>query len=255
MYGKKSISQSLLDAVNSVTHADVQEGWDEMMKDVKARSGPQPNGGAGIKLGTRYGGGKQKDDEREKETERLEKKKMKKEDMYFKDRLIESLKGNQHKIDKNKNNKIDAQDFKILRAQQKEEVEQTDEAMSHQASTTMKHIANPSPALKKAAKDIKPGIAGYRDRIDMLKAGGVKEESGEVKNSKGLTVDTLAGPKKAPKGFEKDNEHTSAKVPLKTEGKRPDLDTVPFITNQPQTPKERLRSALGKVKSEMKKSW
>jgi hypothetical protein len=47
---------------------------------------------------------------------------------------------------------------------------------SHQSKTTMKHIPNASPALKKAAKDIKPGIAGYRDRIDMLKAGGVKEE-------------------------------------------------------------------------------
>jgi hypothetical protein len=57
-----------------------------------------------------------------------------------------------------------------------EEVEQQDEAMSHQAATTMKHIPNPSPALKKAAKDIKPGVGGYRDRIDMLKAGGVKEE-------------------------------------------------------------------------------
>lgn len=57
-----------------------------------------------------------------------------------------------------------------------EEAEQTDEAMSHQAATTMKHIPNASPALKKAAKDIKPGIAGYQDRVAMLKAGGVKEE-------------------------------------------------------------------------------
>jgi len=48
------------------------------------------------------------------------------------------------------------------------------EAMSHQAKTTMKHIPNPSPALKKAAKIIKPGIAGIGDRFDMLKAGGVK---------------------------------------------------------------------------------
>ena len=51
------------------------------------------------------------------------------------------------------------------------------EAMSPQAKTTMKHIPNPSPALKKAAKDIKPGIAGFRDRIATLKAGGVKEET------------------------------------------------------------------------------
>ena len=48
---------------------------------------------------------------------------------------------------------------------------------SHQSKTTMKHIPNASPALKKAAKDIKPGVAGYRDRIAMLKAGGVKEEA------------------------------------------------------------------------------
>jgi hypothetical protein len=60
--------------------------------------------------------------------------------------------------------------------------------MSHQAATTMKHIPNPSPALKKAAKDIKPGIAGYRDRIDMLKAGGVKEE---IENLDELSKTTL----------------------------------------------------------------
>lgn len=65
----------------------------------------------------------------------------------------------------------------------KEEVEEVGEATSHQAATTMKHIPNPSPALKKAAKDIKPGIAGYRDRADMLKAGGVQEETDTPGNS------------------------------------------------------------------------
>jgi hypothetical protein len=54
------------------------------------------------------------------------------------------------------------------------------EAMSDQAKTTMKHIPNASPALKKAAKDIKPGIAGIRDRFDMLDAGGVKREEVEI---------------------------------------------------------------------------
>jgi hypothetical protein len=51
---------------------------------------------------------------------------------------------------------------------------------SHQSKTTMKHIPNASPALKKAAKDIKPGIAGIRDRFDMLDAGGVKREEVEI---------------------------------------------------------------------------
>ena len=52
---------------------------------------------------------------------------------------------------------------------------------SHQSKTTMKHIPNASPALKKAAKDIKPGIAGIGDRFAMLRAGGVKGGPGGVK--------------------------------------------------------------------------
>lgn len=49
----------------------LQEGWDDMMKASKERSGPQPSGGAGIKQGTRYGGGRQKDEpEHEQEDEK-----------------------------------------------------------------------------------------------------------------------------------------------------------------------------------------
>jgi len=193
------------------------------------------------------------------------------------DVMKEELKGNQHKIDANKNNKIDAQDFKILRGEKKapfeggkekpetvtdksgakhgpmskardlarralrkedveqidelskdtlksyqqkasahvdkhlglgnfgrskpadndsksisrlpnraagyvragekirkEETEQVDEAistksMSHQAKTTIKHVDNPGVQDRMDAHDIKPGISGYRDRIDYLK--------------------------------------------------------------------------------------
>ena len=38
------------------------EGWDDMLKAAKAKSGPQPNGGSGVKQGTRYGGSKSKMD-------------------------------------------------------------------------------------------------------------------------------------------------------------------------------------------------
>lgn len=72
--------------------------------------------------------------------------------------------------------------------------EQVDEAMSHQAKTTMKHVKNATPGEKKAAKDIKPGIAGYRDRVAMLKSaearGGLKEEE---------TVTEGSGPKEKQK--------------------------------------------------------
>jgi hypothetical protein len=45
----------------------IEEGWDDMMKSVNARSGPQPSGGSGVKHGTRYGGSKQVDTEDEVE--------------------------------------------------------------------------------------------------------------------------------------------------------------------------------------------
>ena len=54
----------------------------------------------------------------------------------------------------------------------KEEVEQADEAMSHQAATTMKHIKpgtlRQNYGDKKDAANIKPGISGVSDRLAML---------------------------------------------------------------------------------------
>jgi hypothetical protein len=67
-----------------------------------------------------------------------------------------------------------------------EEVETVDEAESHQSKTTMKHINNPNAAEKKAAKDIKPGIKGVRDRLAMLDAA---KKRGALKNEE---VDLLS---------------------------------------------------------------
>ena len=46
--------------------AEVKEGWQDMLDDVKKRAAPQPNGGAGMKQGSRYGGSKQKDEPEDK---------------------------------------------------------------------------------------------------------------------------------------------------------------------------------------------
>lgn len=111
----------------------------------------------------------------------------------------EALKGGQVKLDKNKNGKLDSDDFKKLRSGVKEGSKTCNETpagkmcpvhgmkecgmyeTSHQEKTTMKHVKNPTPGEKKAAKDIKPGVAGYKDRIDMLKSaeadGRLKKES------------------------------------------------------------------------------
>ena len=52
----------------------VEEGWDDMLKAVKAKQGPQPSGGSGVKQGSRYGGSKQKDkpEQDEKKTQKEE---------------------------------------------------------------------------------------------------------------------------------------------------------------------------------------
>lgn len=49
---------------------------------------------------------------------------------------------------------------------------------THQEKTTMKHVKNPTAGEKKAAKDIKPGVAGYKDRVAMLKSA---EKDGRLK--------------------------------------------------------------------------
>lgn len=65
-----------------------------------------------------------------------------------------------------------------------EEVEPVEEAESHQAKTTMKHIKNPTQGEKDASKKMKRGIAGYRDRIAMLHSakarGALKKEDVEL---------------------------------------------------------------------------
>lgn len=47
----------------------VEEGWDDMLKDVKSKMGTQPNGGSGVKKGKRYGGADQKNDSGEEKKE------------------------------------------------------------------------------------------------------------------------------------------------------------------------------------------
>ena len=54
----------------------VEEGWDDMLKAVKDRAGPQPSGGSGKKAGKRYGGSAQKEkpeqDDKKKVKEEVE---------------------------------------------------------------------------------------------------------------------------------------------------------------------------------------
>jgi hypothetical protein len=181
--------------------ADVKEGWQDMLDDVKKRAAPQPNGGAGMKQGSRYGGSKQKDEPEKKEVkedigqigeasyingvkQNPESKVWKLTSMSHADAVAKHGKENVRHADavNRSGDKTGKKHVEVL-SKLGEDVDinaingvkmsNVDES-SHQAKTTMKHIPNASPELKKAAKDIKPGIAGFRDRVAMLKAGGVK---------------------------------------------------------------------------------
>jgi hypothetical protein len=210
-----------------------------------------------------------------------------KEDTEFKDKLIEALKGKQHKIDKNKNNKIDAQDFAILRKEELEELEEkqmTDDEMNKR---------------EKIVKSMKKGFAGFRQRYgkdaksvmyatatkQAMKEDTVEEEI----DPKVRTKDTLKGQERTAQSDDvgPDSNGRSTKVkfrggPMKeevkksdipaflrkargdkpltvadakagskdsisskenlakargvSEGKGPESDTVPFVTNAEQPP-------------------
>ena len=65
-----------------------------------------------------------------------------------------------------------------------------DEEASHQEKTTMKHVnaskasSKVKAAIAKDAPNIKPGVAGYKDRADALDAAGIKRDSIKENNFK-----------------------------------------------------------------------
>ena len=96
--------------------------------------------------------------------------------------VVHKTSGKELKIQASALDKYKAMGYKLM-----EEVKDVEEAESHQSKTTMKHISKPTAGEKKAAKDIKPGIAGYRDRIAMLKSakarGALKEDGTEIEEA------------------------------------------------------------------------
>ena len=116
--------------------------------------------------------------------------------------VVHKTSGKELKIQASALDKYKAMGYKLM-----EEVEEIDEVESHQSKTTMKHISNPTAGEKKAAKDIKPGIKGYQDRVAMLKSaqarGALKKEEVEQTDEavvKGKGYDNPDNERKAPEG-------------------------------------------------------
>jgi hypothetical protein len=109
---------------------------------------------------------------------------------------MEELKGQQHKIDKNKNNKIDAHDFAILRgekkAMKKEEVDSVEEANNPFDVKNYKSQLKSKPG-EKAGFDSKKTSTGTVYSRKPVKDEPMKKE--EIDPNK-TTVDTLNGREK-----------------------------------------------------------
>jgi len=90
--------------------------------------------------------------------------------------LEEGLKGNQHKIDANKNNKIDAHDFKLLRAKKevkKEEVEQIDELSNETLKSYLKktkEVESGGGGRQGSGSSYENQSIGKRDAVRRLEA-------------------------------------------------------------------------------------
>jgi hypothetical protein len=118
----------------------------------------------------------------------------------------EELVGKQHKLDKNKNGKLDSQDFKMLRKEEEE--------LEEAKFDPLKHVKNPSPAVKTAAKDVKR--SSYADRVAVMKAGGVKDDRGprgvtqeELEEAKFDPLKHVKNPSPAVKAAAKDVKRSS----------------------------------------------
>jgi hypothetical protein len=84
--------------------------------------------------------------------------------MQFKS-FMEALKGNQHKLDKNKNGKLGDHDFKLLR---KEDVEQADESFEfNRAALAKQRLMN----LRKSGKRVRGASVA-----NLMRAAGIREE-------------------------------------------------------------------------------
>ena len=100
------------------------------------------------------------------------------------------------------------------------EMEENNPQHSHQYDTVMKHADNPTYQQRMAAHAIKPGIAGVRDRIDMLTD---LERTNKLKNAQEDSVDPVnvpayirkqkqPGQDAAQKSIDQKNKDSGAKV-------------------------------------------
>jgi hypothetical protein len=167
----------------------------------------------------------------------------------------EALQGNQHKIDANKNGKVDAHDFKLLRKKKgvKEEVEQVDEISKQALSTYIKkagpqiagleqkHGITSKPAMKR-----KRGVT--RASINYLK----KDLGMSTTRKEEVAHEAYSDPYAAKKSAEMKKAHAATMADAKKEY---DAARKPkFAKNFMKMKKEEVELEEGNAENKMKKN-
>ena len=128
-----------------------------------------------------------------------------------KHKINEALKGNQHKIDANKNGKVDAHDFKLLRGKKKvaEEAKQIDELSKKTLSSYV--VKSLAPSSEKSISNL-ASKGGYKlgQAHDDDYTAGEKEDAKSAKRSLGV----LTAVRKMTKEQSELEEKLTAKTPM-----------------------------------------
>lgn len=133
--------------------------------------------------------------------------------------IDEALKGKQHKIDANKNGKIDAQDFKMLRAKKgmEEEVESLDEiSTSTLMSAGKKRLKQAHDLVKKDVNNHKAALK-IAARGDALKKYAAKKANAGMKEEAETTQEAYSDPYAAKKAAEMKKAHAATMADAKKE--------------------------------------
>ena len=256
MFTKNSVSQSMISAVESVLAEDKK-----FLLEPENKKETPPFDGPYKKPDTKPGHG---DASRVKHLAK----------MAIPKDVKEELKGNQVKLDKNHNGKLDSQDFKLLRMK-KEEVEELDElskstlgsyakkasrdaVITRKLGADFENRANraKSPGMKDANTELsskykqmswkrRDGLEKAVDRLTKEDIGAMQSVVGENKGKKTVRVDTLKGPTLSNDPEVKiANAHFSGKsATLKAEGKGTDT-AVPFVTDSVSPTQREINKAV-----------
>ena len=135
--------------------------------------------------------------------------------------MDEELKGNQHKIDANKNNKIDSHDFKLLRAKKdvKEEMQKADvpaylRKQQGEKPLTMADVKGPRKDSISSKENLAKARNEESEKLDELSKDTLKSYMGKAKTQLGIHARNVGNPGRSAK----DQEVANASAAKRTAG-------------------------------------